>query len=128
METIPHESPIYRAIKNNKWKGEKHLAFFLRREMQQDGKPEEELSVITKADCTKDLCSANQNKCFGEFKLIAVKIREFGLDVVPRPLTNNPYHAAIINLPRYTEETLKEAERMARLLAKQVDSLQERPK
>ncbi len=121
METIPHESLIYRAIRSKRWKAEKHNAFLLRRD-------EEELSITTKADCTKDICFAKLNTCFGEFKLIVEKIRELGLEVIPKPLDDNPYHAAIINLPLYTEETLKEAERMARLLARQVVIMQERPK
>ena len=126
MEKIPHEFPIFRAIKKRVWKIEKHSAFFLRRELS-DGKPEEELSVTTKADCTKDICFANLNTCFGEFKLMVEKIRQLGLDVVPRPLPDNPHHAAIVNLPLYTDETIEEAERMARLLAKQISNVKDRP-
>ena len=127
MDTIPQQSPIYRAIKSNRWKEKKPSAFLLRRQLA-DGKPEEELSVITKAGCTKEVCFAKQNTCFGEFKLLAEHIRELGLDVVPRQLDDNPYHAAIINLPLYTEENIKEAERIAGLLAKKVLSIQLRPK
>ncbi|MGI8554848.1 MAG: hypothetical protein ACR2LT_00610, partial [Pyrinomonadaceae bacterium] len=121
------QSPIYRAIKSNRWKENKSSAFLLRRQVA-DGKPEEELSVITKADCTKDVCFAKQNTCFGEFKLLVEDVRELGLDVVSRELDDNPYHAAIINLPLYTEENIKEAERIAGLLAKKVLSVQLRPK
>lgn len=127
MDTIAQQSSIYRAIKSNRWKEKKPSAFLLRRQLA-DGKPEKELSVITKADCTKEVCFAKQNACFGEFKLLAEHIRELGLDVVPRQLDDNPYHAAIINLPLYTEENIKEAERIAGLLAKKVLSIQLRPK
>ncbi len=127
MDVISQQSPIYRAIKSNRWKENKPSAFLLRRQLA-DGKPEEELSVITKADCTKEVCFAKQNTCFGEFKLLVEHIRELGLDVIPKPLEDNLYHAVIINLPLYTEENIKEAERMAGLLAKKVVSVQLRPK
>lgn len=127
MEIISPHSPIYRAIKSNRWKENKPSAFLLRRQLA-DGKSEKELSVITRADCTKEICFAKQNTCFGEFKLLADHIRQLGLDVVPRQLDDNPYHAAIINLPLYTEENIKEAERIAGLLAKKVLSVQLRPK
>lgn len=127
MGIIPQQSPIYRAIKSNRWKENKPSAFLLRRQVA-DRKPEEELSVITRADCTKEVCFAKQNTCFGEFKLLVEDVRELGLDVVSRELDDNPYHAAIINLPLYTEENIKEAERIAGLLAKKVLSVQLRPR
>lgn len=127
MGIIPAHSPIYRAIKSKRWKENKSSAFLLRRQLA-DGNPEEELSVITKTDCTREICFAKQNTCFGEFKLLAEHIRELGLEVVSRVLDDNPYHAAIINLPLYTEENIKEAERIAGLLAKKVIEVQLRPK
>ena len=127
MEKIPPESNIYRAIKSKRWKEQKHLAFLLRRVMS-DGTPEKELSVITTAKCTKEICFAGQNTCFGELLIIAEQIRELGFDVVPRPLENNSYHATIINLPLYTEETIESAERTARILARHIVAVQERPK
>lgn len=128
MKKIPPESPIYRAVSKKWWIKNDIIspsAFLLRRESK-DGTPERELSVNTTADCSKEICIAGLKDCYGELKLIADKIRDIKLDVVPKPLPFNKYHAVIINLLLYTEETIKEAERMAGLLAKQVISIQRR--
>lgn len=130
MKEIPPKSPIYRAVSKKWWIRNDIVspsAFLLRRESK-DGNPEKELSVNTKADCSREICVAGLKDCYGELKLIAEQIRSLELDVVPNPLPTNQFHAVIINLPIYTEETIKEAERMAGLLAKQVESIQKRAK
>lgn len=127
MEKIPCDSLIYRAIKSKSWirNGVSAKAFILRRETK-DGTPEKELSVITKAECTKDKCYANQNTCFGEIKLLTEIIRQLGFDVVDRKLENNQYHAVIVDLPLNTDDTIEEAERIAGLIAKKVVGIQNR--
>ncbi len=49
-------------------------------------------------------------------------------EIISNPLPKNPHHALIINLPLNVEETIKEAERIAGLLAKRVANIQLRPK
>ncbi len=130
METIPHDSPIYRSI-SKKWWIKNNIvspsAFLLRRETK-DGTPEKELSVNTSANCTKEFCVAQLSDCYGELKLFTEKINELGLEIISNPLPKNPHHALIINLPLNVEETIKEAERIAGLLAKRVANIQLRPK
>lgn len=128
METISHDTPIYRAISKKPWIRNdipSPSAFLLRRETK-EGTPEKTLSVSTNADCSKEVCIAGLNTCFGELKLFAISIRELDLDVISDPLPDNPFHALIKNLPLNTGETIKEAERMAGLLAKKVVNIQKR--
>lgn len=130
MEIIPPEAPIYRAVSKKPWIRNDIVspsAFLLRRETK-TGNPEKELSVNTNAACSREVCIAGLRECYGELKLLAIAIRELELDVIPNPLPNNPYHALIVNLPLYTEDTIKDAERIAGLLAKKVINIQKRPK
>jgi hypothetical protein len=131
METIPDDAIIYRAISNKRWITDNKpspAAFLLRN--RENEEPERELSVITDSNCSKLLCLAGLNTCLGELVLKAVDIRELGLDTIldPKPPANSPYHAFIINIPICIDENLKEAERIAGLLAKKVIAIKLRQK
>jgi hypothetical protein len=102
MPDVSHlEHPsLYRAIRSRSWLALWSAAFRLRPATEQ--RPAETgLSVILSASCTKLICDAGQNKCFGEFVLetLAVTSRwRVELDA-PEDLTYSPNHANILGLP-----------------------------
>lgn len=129
MSDVSHlEHPsLYRAIRSRSWLTQWSTAFKLRPPKEQ--RPAETgLSVILSANCTKLVCDAGQNKCFGEFVLetLAVISRwRVELDA-PDDLTYSPNHANIVDLPLHGSDELA-IEETASDLADLVTSIQNRP-
>ena len=120
--SIPDNSNIYRSITKSTWtNGNQSVspaAFLLR------ARDNGELSVLSRAECSEDVCFGDFNKCYGEIVIGARKVRDLNLEVEPRSLPNKPFHAAVLNLP--SPDNFVEAERMASLMVKIVDDIRRR--
>ena len=122
---------VFRAIRIKSWIRDGEIlpdAFFLR--PAREGKAAEKtLSFLTTADCSREICFAGLNKCFGEFEIKVESIQELGLEIVDDSEDINIlHHASIINLPPHEGNTLADAEFIAGELAKKVIRVKERPK
>jgi hypothetical protein len=117
MPDVPHlKHPLlYRALRNKRWIPQKSTAFRLR-------PTEVGLSVILLASCTKDVCDAQQNSCFGELVLETLAIMTSGRRV--EQTARN--HGEILGLPPYEADELVKEE-AASELADLVISVQLRP-
>lgn len=122
---MPDVSPIdhlflYRAIARSSWFRQRSLAFRCRRATEKRPK-ETGLSVILTNDCTRKICRANQDPCFGEFVLetLAVAARW------PVEKTS-PNHARITGVPLHGEDEV-EIEDAATDLAALISSVHGRP-
>jgi len=122
---------VFRAISYKRWvKGGQVApdAFYLR-PAKNDRKAETELSMLTQANCSNEICFANLNDCFGEIEIQVESIRQLGLDIIDdSEKLNIPYHASILNLPPHEGDTLAQAEFLAGELAKKFVRIKERPK
>lgn len=117
MPDVSHlEHPfLYRAIKSRRWMSQKSAAFRLR--LNETG-----LSVILLANCTKDVCNALQNTCYGEFVLETLAV----ISTRRRIEQDAPNHAQVLGLPLYEADELAKEE-AASDLADLVTSVQSRP-
>src|SRR5439155_17702660 len=118
---------LYRAIKSKSWFTLWSAAFRLRPATEK--RPAEtSLSVILSANCTREVCDAQQNKCFGEFVLetFAVASRWRVEPDDPDDLTYSPNHANILGLPLHGSDELA-IEDAAYELSDLVRSAQHRP-
>jgi hypothetical protein len=71
-DVSPLEYPLlYRAIRSKWWIAQRSAGFRLR--LNEIG-----LSVILSAKCTKYVCDAEQNTCFGEFVLETLAVIKVG--------------------------------------------------
>lgn len=95
MPDVSHlEHPyLYRAIRSKAWISQMSAAFRLR--MDEAG-----LSVILLANCTREVCDAGQNKCFGELVLETLAVVTRGRRVEQ----GAPNHAEILGLPSYESD------------------------
>ena len=119
VEEIPQDSNIFRAVrkKSRIRNGVSYDAFLLRTD-----KGETELSVLLKADCSKEICEAKLDSCFGEIILRADSLNNFGLEIKHTPVYEPkyiPYHASIYNLPANIGESEADARNTAVELANQ---------
>ena len=97
MPDISHsEHPnLYRAIKKRRWLKVQSMAFRLR--AATEWRPiETALSVIVTANCTKKICQARQDPCFGEFVLETAAVTSRW-----RVELTQPNHAKIHGLPLF---------------------------
>lgn len=98
-KNIPLDVTVFRAIRKGKWvvEGEPQPDIFFRRI------DEEELSILTKADCMPAYCAAIRfNRCFGEVSLKVKAFTELGFDVIYTPILDKPpipHHASVYGLP-----------------------------
>ncbi len=127
IEEIPQDSNIFRSIRKPRWirNGVSYDAFLLRTK-----KGETELSVLLKADCSKEICEAKLDDCFGEITLKAEIFRHFNLEIKHTPVYEPkyvPYHASVYNLPASEGESEVEARNIAVELANQA-TIRPRPK
>jgi len=127
IEEIPQDSNIFRAVTRKSWirNGVSYYAFLLRNE-----KNETELSVLLKANCSKEICEAKLDDCFGEIILKAEIFRNFDLEIKHTPVYEPkyiPYHASVYNLPANEGESEAEARNIAVELANKA-TIRPRPK
>ena len=122
---------VFRAISYKKWVRGGQVApdaFYLR-PAKNDRKAETELSMLTQANCSNEICFAGLNDCFGEIEIQVESIKQLGLDIIDdSEKLNIPYHASILNLPQHEGDTLAQAEFLAGELAKKFVRVIERPK
>jgi len=130
-KSISSNATVFRAIGYKRWIKDGEVApdaFFLR-PARDDKKVELTLSMLTEANCSKEICFAGLNNCFGEIEIKVKSIEELGLEIVDdSEETNIPYHASILNLPQHEGDTLAQAEFLAGELAKKVIEIKERAK
>jgi len=116
LDISPTEHPLlYRAIKSRSWFAQTSAAFLLRQN-------ELGISVIFSANCTKTVCDAGQNKCFGELVLETLAVITYGWGVNK----DDPNHGEILGLPPYESE-LRIREDAASDLAELVTDIKYRP-
>ncbi len=120
IEEIPQNSDIFRAITRKSWirNGVSFDAFLLRTEKNN----ETELSVLIKANCSKNECEAQQRDCLGELMLKVEAFRNLELQVKHNPIHEPlfvPYHASVYGLPPNTGDTEAIARNIAVELASQ---------
>ncbi len=125
IEEISQDSNIFRSISKPRWirNGVSYDAFLLRTN-------ESEMSVLLKADCSKEICEAKLNTCLGEIVLKAEIFRNFNLEIKHTPVYAPkyiPYHASVYNLPASEGESEAEARNIAVELASQA-TIRPRPK
>lgn len=129
-KSISSNATVLRAISYKRWiKGEEVApdAFFLR-PAKNDRKAETELSMLTQANCSAEVCFAGLNTCFGEIEIEVALIEKLGLEIVDdSEELNIPYHASILNLPPHEGDTFAQAEFIAGELAKRVVKIKSRP-
>lgn len=119
IENIPPNSNIFRAITRKKWIRNNEVsydAFLLRTEK----KNEIELSVLIRAECSKERCEAQQRDCLGELVLKVESFTNLGLEVKHTPIYEPlyiPYHASVFGLPPSFGETEADARNIAIELA-----------
>jgi len=91
---------LYRAIRSRRWLNVRSMAFKLR--PAGESRPiEKALSMIVSADCTKEVCQAQQNTCFGEFALETLEVtRRWRVELT------GPNHAEIQGLPLFGSDEL----------------------
>jgi phage-related protein len=123
---VSSNATVFRAIGYKRWIKDYEVApdaFFLRM-------AETTLSVLTQADCSKEICFAGLGTCFGEIEMKAESIRQLGLEIIDDSKELEiPHHASIINLPPHEGDTFAEAEFIAGKLAKlENNQIRERPK
>lgn len=103
---------LYRAISKRGWLEDLTAAFM--RKPDEDG-----LSVLISVNCSVDICSANLNKCFGEYVLPSDGVERLGL-TIKLDSPNDPFysenHAEILGLPLRDADP-QMAEYLASLLA-----------
>lgn len=130
-KSISSDATVFRAISYKRWIREDEVApdaFFLRA-AKDDRKAELALSMLTEANCSREICFANLNNCFGELEIKVESIKELGLDIIDDSEDLNiPFHASILNLPQHEGETFAQAEFLAGELAKRVIRINNRPK
>ena len=117
----PSEHPnLYRAIKKPRWFKVQSMAFRLR--PATDRRPiETALSVIVTADCTKKICKARQDPCYGEFVLETAAVTNRW-----RVELTQPNHAKIHGLPLFGSDEVA-IEDAASDLANLITAVQVRP-
>jgi hypothetical protein len=98
---------LYRAIKNRTWFDVQSAAFKLR-DATEKNPAETHLSVILSANCTKSVCDALQNRCFGEFVLDTRSVTSRWSVESDDPESPNfsPNHASIGGLPLFGSDEL----------------------
>lgn len=104
---------VYRILMNSRQMKDLSEAFFLREDELDSG-----LSVNW--NMTPDQAREQFDKCYGVISLHVGRVRNLNLDVVP----DEPQHANITGLP-YKEQSPREAERLASLLAQQARAVGE---
>jgi hypothetical protein len=115
-EPLPCDTIVYRALLRPEWINEdtkkvSDQAYYLRKLEQGI---ENGISVNIAKLCSPEMCARRFNKCIGVASLHVGKIREIDLDVI----VDQGDHALIIGLP-FKDNALKQAKRLAHLLAKQ---------
>ncbi len=130
-KAISSNTTIFRAVRSKGWIKNGIVApdaFFLRT-AKNDRKAETELSMLTQANCSAEICFAGLNSCFGEIEIEVASIEELGLQIVDdSEELNIPYHASILNLPPHEGDTFARAEFLAGELAKRFTDIKPRPK
>ncbi len=127
---ISSDATVFRAISYKRWirGGEVAPDAFILRSAKNDRKAESELSMLTEANCSKAVCFAGLDDCFGELEIKAESIRELKLDIIDDSKELSiPFHASIINLPPHEGRTFAQAEFLAGELAKRVSRIKARP-
>lgn len=128
---ISSDALVFRAISYKRWiKGDEVAPdAFLLRSAKGERKAETELSMLTKANCSKEICFAGLSDCFGELEIKVESIKEIGLDIIDdSEEIGVPFHASILNLPLPENETLARARFLAGELAKRVTKIKGRQK
>ncbi|MDQ3747404.1 MAG: hypothetical protein M3367_00085 [Acidobacteriota bacterium] len=128
---VSSNATVFRAISHKRWIKDAQVApdaFFLR-PAKNDRKAETELSMLTQANCSMEICFAGLDTCFGEIEIKVESIKQLGLDIIDdSEKLGIPYHASIINLPPHEGNTLAQAEFFAGELAKRFVQIKVRPK
>ncbi len=123
---------VFRAISYKRWirGGQVAPDAFYLRPAKNDRKAETELSMLTQANCSNEICFAVfLNNCSGEIEIQVESIKQLGLDIIDdSEKLKKPYHASILNLPQHEGDTLAQAEFLAGELAKKIVRIKERPK
>ena len=121
---------VFRAISYKRWISGDEVSpdAFMLRPLKNDRPAEHDLSMLTRADCSKDVCFAPQIKdCSGELVVEVGFIRSLGLEVIDdAEETGIPNHASILKLP-LPEKDLLNARFLAGKLAKEA-KIRKRPK
>ena len=122
----PVEHPLlYRAIKSRAWFAQMSAAFTLRKATE-TRPAETDLSLILSALCTKSVCAAQQNTCFGEFVLGTEAVLTVATDKGWQLDQDAPNHARILGLPLHgsPKQLIEDA---ATALAELIRDAQHRP-
>lgn len=130
-KSISSTATVYRAIGKKWWVKNGEIApdaFFLR-PARNDKPAETKLSMLTEANCSKEICFAGLKDCYGELEIIVESIEELGLEIVDdSEELKITYHASILNLPQHEGDTFAQAEFLAGELAKRVIRINPRQK
>lgn len=130
-KAISSDATVFRAIRNKRWikGGEVAPDAFVLRGAKNERKAETELSMLTQANCSAEICFAGLNTCSGEIEIEVASIKNLRLEIVDdSEETNIPYHASILNLPPHEGDTFEDAEFIAGKLAKAVSKIITRSK
>jgi len=146
-KSISPTATVYRAIGKKWWvkNGEVAPDAFFLRPVQNDKPAETMLSMLTEANCSKEICFAGLNDCSGELEIKVESVEEIRLESIEEfrlesveefrleiiddsEELNIPYHASILNLPQHEGDTFAQAEFLAGELAKRVIRINPRQK
>lgn len=130
-KAISSNAVVFRAIRSKRWikGGEVAPDAFYLRPAKNDRKAETELSMLTQANCSAEICFAGLNTCFGEIEIEVASIEKLGLEIIDdSEELDILHHASIINLPPDEGDTLAQAEFLAGELAKKFTYIIDRPK
>lgn len=122
-KSISSTATVYRAIRKKWWvkNGEVAPDAFFLRPARNDKPAETMLSMLTEANCSKEICFARLNDCSGELEIKVESVEEFRLEIIDdSEELNISYHASILNLPQHEGDTFAQAEFLAGELAKRV--------
>lgn len=130
-KSISSTATVYRAIGKKWWvkNGEVAPDAFFLRPARNDKPAETMLSMLTEANCSKEICFAGLNDCSGELEIKVESVEEIRLESIEEfrleiiddsEELNIPYHASILNLPQHEGDSFAQAEFLAGELVKRV--------